>query len=63
MTLALEFKNGLYYCPTDVYIIDDCLLPPPTPKAFRIAAPTQSTSRQSSQFIPTSKGKIIELEL
>ena len=63
MTLALEFKDGLYYCPTDVYTVDDCLPPPPTPKALRVAAPTPSTLRRSSRFIPTSKGKLIESEL
>jgi hypothetical protein len=63
MTLALEFKDGLYYCPTDVYTINNCLPPPPTPKAFHVAAPTPSTSRRSSRFIPTSKGKLIKSEL
>jgi hypothetical protein len=65
MTLALEFKDGLYYCPSDVYTVNNnnCLLPPPTPKAFRVAAPTPSTSSRSSRFIPTSKGKLIESEL
>jgi hypothetical protein len=48
MTLALDFKDGLYYCPTDVYTIDDCPPPPLTPTVFRIAAPTPSTLRRPS---------------
>jgi hypothetical protein len=63
MTLSLEYKDGLYYCPTDVYTVDDCPLPPQKSSAFRVAAPTPSTSRRSSRFIPTSKGKLVESEL
>ncbi len=63
MTLALNFKDGLYYCPTDVYTVNDFPPPPPTPTAFCVAAPTPSTLRQPSRFIPTSKGKLVELEL
>jgi hypothetical protein len=63
MILALEFKDGLYYCPTDVYTVDNCTPPPPTTSAFRVAAPTPSTLQQLSGFIPTSKGKLVKLEL
>jgi hypothetical protein len=62
MTLSLEYKDGLYNCPTDVYTVDDCPSPPQKLSAFRVAAPTPSTSRRSSQFIPTSKGKLVESE-
>jgi hypothetical protein len=60
---TLKFKDGLYYCPTDVYTVDNCPPPPPTPSAFRVTAPTPSTLRRPSRFIPTSKGKLVELEL
>jgi hypothetical protein len=48
MTLSLEYKDGLYCCPTDVYTVDDCPSPPQKSSAFRVAAPTLSTSRRSS---------------
>jgi hypothetical protein len=63
MIFALEFKDGLYYCPTDIYTVDECTPPPPTTSAFRVAASTSSTLRQPSRFIPTLKGKLVKLEL
>ena len=65
MKLALEHRDGLYYCPTDVLTVDR--LPVrcnPTTAAYRLAVPpTPTFDHRPSCFSPTSKSKQIESEV
>ena len=63
--LALEYCDGLYYCPTDVLTVN--WLPVrrnPTMAAYRLAVPpTPTLDRRPSRFSPRSKSKQIESEV
>ena len=59
MKMAVEYRDGLYYCPTEVLTVDwspvSCN---PTRAAYRLAMPpTPTIDRRPSRFSPTSKSK------
>jgi len=62
MRLDLDQRDGLYYCPTDVFTVDRS--PVRGPSALRIATPlVPNTTRRPSRFTPTSKSKQVESEV
>ena len=62
MHLDLDQRDGLYYCPTDVFTVDRC--PVRGPAALRVATPlVPNTIRRPSRFNPTSKSKQVESEV
>jgi hypothetical protein len=77
MVFELECCDGLYYCPTDVFMLGKCpstsglaaanLHPPlriPLPKVHQtITSPTPPILRRSSRFEPTSKARQLESEV
>ena len=65
MQLDLDFRDGLYYCPTDVFTVDRSPVRRHTPPAvYRVAVPpAPNTARRPSRFAPTSKSKQIESEV
>jgi hypothetical protein len=72
MRLNLAFKDGLYYCPTNVFticpalpLVDPSDSPCPlVPAAARVLQERRTvTTRQPSRYQPTSKGKQLESEL
>ena len=65
MQLDLDFRDGLYYCPTDVFTVDRSPVRRHTPPAvYRVAVPpAPNTARRPSRFAPTSKSKQVESEV
>jgi len=62
MRLDLDKRDGLYYCPTDVFTVDRS--PFRGPSALRVATPrVPNTTRRPSRFTPTSKSKQVESEV
>ncbi len=56
MQLNLDYHDGLYYCPTDVFTVDQS--PVCHPATHRtVSQPHPSTTRCPYQFPPTSKSK------
>ena len=64
LKLDLDYRDGLYYCPTDVLTVDRSPVRRiPTMAAYRLALPPAPTiNRQPSRFAPTSKSKQVESE-
>jgi hypothetical protein len=62
MRLDLDQRDGLHYCPTDVFTVDRS--PVRGPSALWVATPLVSnTNRCPSRFTPTSKSKQVESEV
>ena len=62
MRLDLDQRDGLYYCPSDVFTVDQS--PVRGPSALRVATPlVPNTNRHPSRFTPTSKSKQVESEV
>jgi hypothetical protein len=67
MKMSLVLYDGLHYCPTDVYAVDDLPASRFLPAVWRVAGPTPlpvpGKSCSHKQFIPTSKAKQVESEV
>ncbi len=77
IVFELECRDGLYYCPTDVFMLGKCPstsrlaaadlhhpLRIPLPKVHQtITSPTPPILRRSSRFEPTSKARQLESEV
>ena len=65
MKLALDYHDGLYYCPTDVLTVDSSPVRRiPTMAACQLAMPPIPTiNRRPSRFAPMSKSKQVESEV
>jgi hypothetical protein len=62
MRLDLDYRNGLYYCPTDIFRVDTS--PVRQPGLHHLLSPMPpNTLRRPSRFSPTSKPKQVELEV
>ena len=56
MQLNLAYRDGLYYCPTDIFTVDQSPVRRPATQRT-VSQPHPSTTRRPSQFPPTSKSK------
>ncbi len=67
MKMSLVLHDGLHYCPTDVYAINDLPAFRFLPTVWRVTGPTPlpvpGKSRSHERFIPTSKAKQVESEV
>ena len=72
MIINLVYRDGLYYCPTDVFtlgtrpLLPECATLPtfPVPTVNRVVTPpTPPILRRSSRFAPTSKARQLESEV
>jgi hypothetical protein len=63
--LHLEKWDGLYYCPTDVFTVDEDPVRPNIPVIRRIAAPPTLASlpRRSKCYIPVTRDSMTESEV
>jgi len=62
MRLDLDQRDGLYYCPTDVFTVDRS--PVRGPSTLRVATPqVPNTTSRPSRYTPTSKSKQVESEV
>jgi hypothetical protein len=62
MQLDLDYRDGLYYCPTDVFTVDQS--PVRHPGTHRLVSPPlPCTTHLPSRFSPTSKSKQLESEV
>jgi hypothetical protein len=64
ITLNLEKRDGLYYCPTDAFTIDHDPTCPATPIIKRAVAPPQlDIPRLSKRYLPVPRDRMAESEL
>jgi hypothetical protein len=67
MKMSFVLHDGLHYCPTDVYAVDDLPASRFSPAVWRVVGPAPlpvpGKSRSHKRFIPTSKAKQIESEV
>jgi hypothetical protein len=67
ITIALEKRNGLYYCPTDVFTVDRDPVRPSHPMICRAIAPIVSRPlrlpRQQKRYTPVTWDCLTESEL
>ncbi len=72
MIINLVYRDGLYYCPTDVFTLGTCPLLPecatlptfPVPTVNRVVnPPPPPVLRRSLRFAPTSKARQLESEV
>ena len=65
MKMTLVLHDGLHYCPTDVYAVDDLPASRFSPAVRRVARPipVSGKGRSHDRFTPTSKAKQIESEV
>ena len=62
MQLNLDYRDGLYYCLTDIFTVNQS--PIHRPATHRtVFQPHPSTTRCPSRFSPTSKSKQVESEV
>ena len=61
ITFDLEYRDGLYYCTSDIYTLD---IDPESPQCHRAVAPPEpNTLRTPSKFTPTTKARQVESEV
>jgi hypothetical protein len=64
ITLGLEKRDGLYYCPTDAFTIDRDPICPSIPVIKRIAAQHKEyTPRRGKRYLPVPRDRMAESEL
>jgi hypothetical protein len=64
MTMTLAIKDGLYYCPMDIYMVHDAPAIRCCPAVHRVATSASDSSNWTrSHFVPTSKAKQMESEV
>ena len=64
ITLSLEKRDGLYYCPTDAFTLGHNHHCPTIPTIKRIAAPiTPTTPRRGRRYLPVSQDRMAESEV
>ena len=63
--LTLEKRNGLYYCPTNVFTVAPDPTYPTAPTIIHIAAPSPPelpNVKRGRCYMPTSRSKLAESE-
>jgi len=65
ITLHLEKKDGLYYCPTDVFTVDANPIRSSGPVIRRLAVPQADVvaTRRSRKYAPVTRGNMTESEV
>ncbi len=65
ITLHLEKRDGLYYCPTDVFTVEKDPVHHHIPVIWRLAAPTSPSllPRRSKRYIPVTRDSMTESEV
>ena len=61
--MSLEYRDGLYYCPTDVFTVDHDPVRCNAPVIRRAIVPTTPQQRRSKDYIPVSHNRLTESEL
>lgn len=64
MTLTLEKREGLYYAPTDVYMVDHNPVCPVIPRICKVVNPSPPSLRPPKQtYVPVTKSNQTVSEL
>ena len=63
IVISLEFRDGLYYCPTDVFTVDKDPVRCKTPIIRRALIPTAPVTRRPKDYLPVSRNRLTESEL
>jgi hypothetical protein len=64
ITIALEKQDGLYYCPTDVFTVNQDPVCPSAPIIRRaVAPPPADKHRWSKHFTPVTHDRLMESEV
>jgi len=64
ISLDLEKRDGLYYCPTDVFTVDRDPVRPSLPRLRRVATPSPSSGpRRSKRYVPVTRDSLTESEV
>ncbi len=65
ITLHLEKRDGLYYCPTDVFTVEKDPVHHHIPVIWRLTAPTTPSSlpRRSKRYIPVTRDGMTDSEV
>ncbi len=61
--MSLEYRDGLYYCPTDVFTVDHDPVRCNAPVIHRAIVPNTPQQRRSKAYIPVSHNRLTESEL
>ena len=63
IAMRLEYWDGLYYCPTDVFTVDRDPVRCNTPIIRRALVPPDPLRRRSKDYVPVSHNRLTESEL